>query len=71
MGSIIVAMPRLEDAEKISKMLKSRGIEKIDIYTTGASVSNGFSPLPAGFTPGIYHFCIYILIVHNVITPCD
>ena len=48
MGSIIVAMPRLEDAEKISKMLKSRGIEKIDIYTTGASVLSRVHELDSG-----------------------
>ena len=48
MGSIIVAMPRLEDAEKISKMLKSRGIEKIDIYTTGASVLSRVNEIDSG-----------------------
>lgn len=48
MGSIIVAMPRLEDAEKISKMLKSRGIEKIDICTTGASVLSRVHELDSG-----------------------
>ena len=48
MGSIIVAMPRLEDAEKISTMLKSRGISKIDICTTGASVLSRVHELDSG-----------------------
>ena len=48
MGSIIVAMPKLEDAKKISEMLKSRGISKIDICTTGTSVLSRVHELDCG-----------------------
>lgn len=48
MSSIIVAMPKLEDAKKISVMLKSRGISKIDICTTGASILSRVHELDSG-----------------------
>ena len=35
MSTIIVAMPKIEDAKKISDMLISRGIGRIEICTTG------------------------------------
>ncbi len=38
MGSIIVAMPKMEDAKKISEMLKSRGLQTIEICTTGSGI---------------------------------
>jgi len=38
MGSIIVAMPQIEDANKISEMLKSRGDQTVEICTTGDGV---------------------------------
>ena len=48
MGSIIVAMPKQEDAKKISEMLKSRGISKIDICITGASILSRVHELDSG-----------------------
>ena len=48
MGSIIIAMPKREDAKKISEMLKSRGIQKIDICTTGAAVLSRVHELDGG-----------------------
>ena len=38
MGSIIVAMPKVEDAKKISEVLRSRGVQISDICTTGSAV---------------------------------
>lgn len=38
MSTIIVAMPKIEDAKKISDMLISRGIGRIEICTTGTSI---------------------------------
>lgn len=38
MGSIIVAMPRWEDAKKIGDMLKSRGMQSVEICTTGSGI---------------------------------
>ncbi len=48
MGSIIVAMPRSEDAKKISEMLKARGIHEIDICTTGSSILSKVHQLDSG-----------------------
>lgn len=48
MGSIIVAMPKIEDAKKISEMLKSRGIQRIEICTTGSSVLSRVHQLDSG-----------------------
>ena len=38
MSTIIVAMPKIEDAKKISDMLISRGLDRIEICTTGAAI---------------------------------
>ena len=48
MGSIIIAMPKLEDANKISEMLKSRGIYATDICTNGAAVLSRVHDLDSG-----------------------
>lgn len=36
MSNIIVALPKLEDAKKISDILRSRGLETSALCTTGA-----------------------------------
>lgn len=38
MGSILIGMPRVEDAKKISEMLKSRGFMQIELCTTGTGI---------------------------------
>ena len=38
MGSIIIAMPKVEDARKIGELLKSRGNHIVEVCTTGDSV---------------------------------
>lgn len=48
MVSIIVAMPKLEDAKKVSDMLKSRGIQVIEICTTGAGILSKVHQLDSG-----------------------
>lgn len=48
MGSIIVAMPKVEDAKKISKILKSHGNLQIDICTTGAGILSKAHALESG-----------------------
>lgn len=48
MGSIIVAMPKMEDARKIAEMLKSRGMYRIEICTTGNSVLQRVHQLDSG-----------------------
>ncbi len=48
MVSIIVAMPKLEDAKKISEILKSRGIQVIEICTSGAAVLSSVHQLDSG-----------------------
>lgn len=48
MISIIVAMPRLEDAKKVSDILKSRGIQNIEICTTGSGILSRVHQLDAG-----------------------
>lgn len=48
MGSIIVAMPRIEDAKRISEMLKSRVPYSIEICTTGFSILSRVHQLDSG-----------------------
>lgn len=48
MGSIIVAMPKLEDAKKIGDMLKSRGMQSVEICTTGAGILTKVHQLDRG-----------------------
>ncbi len=48
MGSIIVAMPKIEDARKINEILKSRGMQMIEICTTGDSVLSKVHQLDSG-----------------------
>ncbi len=48
MGSIIVAMPRQEDAKKISEILKSRGLETAALCTTASQVLARVHDLDAG-----------------------
>lgn len=48
MVSIVVAMPRREDAKKISEILKSRGLETTALCTTGAQVLERTQELEAG-----------------------
>ncbi len=48
MGSIIVAMPQIEDANKISEMLKSRGDQTVEICTTGDGVLSKVHHLDSG-----------------------
>lgn len=40
MSNIIVALPKLEDAKKISELLRRRGLETSALCTTGAGVLN-------------------------------
>ena len=50
MSTIIVAMPKIEDAKKISDMLISRGIGRIEICTTGTSIlSKAHQPIAWGY----------------------
>lgn len=48
MGSIIVAMPKMETAKKISEMLKSRGMQAIEICTTGSGILSRVHQLDSG-----------------------
>lgn len=48
MGNIIVAMPQIEDAKKISEILRSRGFDVIQICTTGADVLSHAYQLESG-----------------------
>ena len=48
MGSIIVAMPKAEDAKKISEILKSRGIQTTAICTTASSILSHVHQLDSG-----------------------
>lgn len=48
MVSIIVAMPKLEDAKKVSEILKSRGIQTIEICTTGSGILSKVYQLDSG-----------------------
>lgn len=48
MSNIIVALPKLEDAKKISDILRSRGLETSALCTTGAGVLNQVQQLECG-----------------------
>ena len=48
MGSIIVAMPKIDDAKKISAILQRRGLESSAICTTAASVLSKVHSLDSG-----------------------
>lgn len=48
MGSIIVAMPRIEDARKISDILRMRGMTSIELCTTGAGILEKAHRLDSG-----------------------
>jgi len=48
MGSIIVAMPKMEDAKKISEILRSRGLDVTEVCTTGAAILSRTHQLDSG-----------------------
>lgn len=48
MGSVIVALPKIEDAKHISELLRRRGIETTMICTTAASVLSNVHQLDGG-----------------------
>lgn len=48
MGSIIIAMPKLEDAKRISEILKRRGLEPTAICTTASNVLSQVHQLDSG-----------------------
>lgn len=48
MGSIIVALPKINDAKNISSILKRRGLETAVICTTGANVLSQVHELDSG-----------------------
>ena len=48
MGSIIIALPRLEDAKRISDILKRRGLDTTAICTTAANVLSQVHQLDSG-----------------------
>lgn len=48
MSTIIVAMPKIEDAKKIGEMLSSRGVGRIEICTTGFAVLSKVHQLDSG-----------------------
>lgn len=48
MGSIIIALPRLEDAKRISDVLKRRGLEPTAICTTASNVLSQVHQLDSG-----------------------
>lgn len=48
MGSIIIALPRLEDAKRISDILKRRGLETTAICTTASNVLSQVHQLESG-----------------------
>lgn len=48
MGSIIVALPKIEDAKRISDILKHRGIETAVICTTASTVLSQVHTLDSG-----------------------
>ncbi len=53
MDSIIVAMPKMEDAKKISEILKSRGLYRIENCTSGAAILSKVHGLDSGIVIGI------------------
>lgn len=48
MGSIIVAMPKIDDAKRIGEMLRSRGIHGIELCTTGSAILSRVHDLDSG-----------------------
>lgn len=48
MGSIIIALPKLEDAKHISDILKRRGLETTAICTTASNVLSNVHQLDSG-----------------------
>lgn len=48
MGSIIIALPRLEDAKRISDILKRRGLEATAICTSASNVLSKVHQLDSG-----------------------
>lgn len=48
MGSILIALPKIEDARHISDLLKSRGLEVSAICTSGAKVLSTVQHLDSG-----------------------
>lgn len=48
MGSVIIALPRTEDAKRIREILKYRGIETSEICTSGARVLSAIQRLESG-----------------------
>lgn len=48
MGSVIIALPKLEDAKRVREMLKYCGIETAEICTSGAKVLSTMQRLDSG-----------------------
>lgn len=48
MGSVIIALPKTEDAKRINEILKYRGIETAEICTSGATVLSIAQRLDSG-----------------------
>lgn len=48
MGSIIIALPKIEDGKRISDILKRRGLETAVICTTGSTVLSQIQQLDSG-----------------------
>lgn len=48
MGSIIIALPRLEDAKRISDILKRRGLEPVALCTSASNVLSHVHQLDSG-----------------------
>ena len=48
MGSVIIALPKLEDAKRIREILKYRGIETAEICSNGAKVLAAVQRLESG-----------------------
>ena len=48
MGSIIIALPRIEDAKKIGSIVRKRGIEYAGLYTTGSQILSAVHALDYG-----------------------
>lgn len=48
MGSIIIALPKVEDGKRISEILKRRGLETAVICTTGATVLSQIHQMDSG-----------------------
>uniref|UniRef100_UPI0040559EDA ANTAR domain-containing response regulator n=1 Tax=Agathobacter sp. TaxID=2021311 RepID=UPI0040559EDA len=48
MSAVIVAMPKIEEAKKVSDMLMSRGIGRVEICTTGAAILSKVHQMDSG-----------------------